>query len=293
LVVLGDQLPNNENDVLKAVSEIAFQKKATLIRSKPVLRIPDSSPTYDDPSELPTPFQTISLPSLSGDSDNRILTRLPLLGDHQLSNAGVAYQVLRVLRESRPTPFQVVNDDSISFGVAGARWLGRLSWTIKTLPNSISDMGERDSPSLKILVDGAHNAASSRSLTSYLSSAVGQIGRRHGDPRTFILALSHSPPKTPSDVLKEVLKPGDRVALAPFREPVDGMPWVRNVRSEELRSCVMELIGSSGEIWEPKIHVNYSPLLQALHWARSQDDVAIVAGSLYLVGDFYREFGTT
>jgi len=69
--------------------------------------------------------------------------------------------------------------------------------------------------------------------------------------------------------------------------------WVRNVRSEELRACVVGLIGSSGKIWEPQAHINCSPLLQALQWARGQGDVAIVAGSLYLVGDFYREFGTT
>ncbi len=231
------------------------------------------------------------MPSLSGNSKDRILARLPLLGEHQLSNAGVAYQVLRVLRESRPTSFHAVNDDSLSSGFASTRWLGRLSWTIKTLPDFISDEGKRDLPSLKILVDGAHNAASSKTLASYLSSG-GQIARR-GEPRTFVIALSHSPPKTPSDVLKEVLKPGDRIALVPFQEPVDGMPWVRNVRSQELRACVVGLIGSSGKIWEPQVHINCSPLMQALHWARHQGDVAIVAGSLYLVGDFYREFGTT
>ena len=291
LVVLGDQSPDNESDVLDAVSEIAFQKKATLVRSKPVLRIieaPDSSHTDGDSSESVAPFQTISFPSLLGNSQGGVLTRLSLLGEHQLSNAGVAYQVLRTLRESRPTRFDVVNDGSILSGFAAARWLGRLSWTTETLPNFLSD---EDGPSLKILVDGAHNAASSRTLASYLRS-VGQGGCPR-DPRTFIIALSHSPPKTPSDVLKELLKPGDRVALVPFREPVEGMPWVRNVQREELKSCITGLIGSSSEIWEPQVHADYSPLLQALHWARYLGDIAIVAGSLYLMGDFYREFGAT
>src|SRR5258708_5940467 len=47
LVVLGDQSPNNESDVLRVVSEIAFQRRATLVRSKPVLCIirgPNSPP---------------------------------------------------------------------------------------------------------------------------------------------------------------------------------------------------------------------------------------------------------
>ncbi|KAF8327225.1 Mur ligase [Cantharellus anzutake] len=290
-VVLGDQSPESVAEVLQAVVEVASQQSAKIIKSKPATRItegPGNSPSDGDAWEPPAPFQSISLPSLNGDKEIRI--QLPLLGEHQLGNAGVAYEALKALRERRPALFRAVSDDSISNGFGSVRWLGRLSWTTIPLPAFPPSEDKDGPPSLRVLVDGAHNEASSQALSSYLES-VGLGGGRGHTPRTFIVAFSHSPPKTPEDILKKLLKSGDRVALIPFKQPVEGMPWVRNAWRDDVRRSVTKRIGSSGEIWEPQRHVADSPFLQALHWARRRGETAIIAGSLYLAGDFYREFG--
>jgi hypothetical protein len=119
-------------------------------------------------------------------------------------------------------------------------------------------------------------------------------------------------------VLAPFLQAGDHVGIVPFTEPVEGMPWVRNApafstitgteQAQGLVDVVENIVGHEGELRTftavpPNLRANL-PLREALLWAANTKDsaggngdenrgaVVVIAGSLYLVGDFYRYFGT-
>ena len=59
-----------------------------------------------------------------------------------------------------------------------------------------------------MLVDGAHNPASSRTLRTYINSLLSALSlRRKRVHIAYILALSHSPLKKPKDTLEPLLAP--------------------------------------------------------------------------------------
>jgi len=64
-------------------------------------------------------------------------------------------------------------------------------------------LGNPTTTPLPILVDGAHNPASAHTLGAYISDLQSPTIA----PITYILALSHSPPKTPYDTLTPILAP--------------------------------------------------------------------------------------
>jgi len=245
----------------------------------------------------------VTLPSIDPSITASYPTQLALLGAHQRANARLAHAVLNALHTSHPKLFGHLKDAHIKAGFERARWPGRLSWH----KVSIYSPG-METRTLRLLVDGAHNAASAGALTSYLrtlpdtgsdssSTAVSPQQNPTGSrrPYTFILALSHSPPKTPLSVLSPLLRHGDRVAIVKFVEPVEGMPWVKNVPTEDFFKDARECVGDDGVLYSkppaPTDNVDRRPgddLREALRWASEQADVAVLAGSLYLVGDLYR-----
>lgn len=253
-----------------------------------------------------TPLDSwVSLPSIDPSTTATYHARLTLLGAHQRSNARLAHAVLNALHASHPKLFGHLKDEHIKAGFETARWLGRLSWHAVSVPSA--GMEPRI---LRLLVDGAHNAASAATLASYLCtlSAYGtshdstppadlsqqsQAGGRQ--PYTFILALSHSPPKMPLSVLSALLHPGDRVAVVNFVEPIEGMPWVKNVATGDLLKDAKQCIGDGGLLYvRPSSSADNADsgpgdsLREALRWASEQADMAVLTGSLYLVGDLYK-----
>ena len=202
-----------------------------------------------------------------------ILTELPLPGAHQRDNLAVALTVLHLLR-THPVPLgvlprlaEVLKDDSVlQRGVRSVEWEGRCSWVA---------VGEGK----HVLVDGAHNASSAGLLSEYIDS----LPLPAGTPRTFILSLSHSPPKTPLDTLAPLLRKGDRVACVEFGTPIEGMPWVKPVPRGNLSEVARELVGSESEVWAGE-----TGLEGALEWAGKEEGLTVVCGSLYLVADLFR-----
>jgi folylpolyglutamate synthase len=168
------------------------------------------------------------------------------------------------------------------------------------LPNG--GTAEDPDESLVVLVDGAHNPASASVLASYISHLVKStpIGDDSEELNlTFILALSHSPPKTPSQTLSPLLsfeRPRDvkiNVSAAALEfTPVEGMPWVHPVPSSEIRE-VIEDIDRDINVWAPGKGERVN-VANALLWAHEEQrrrggkGLVCVAGSLYIVGDFYR-----
>ncbi|KAF9519349.1 hypothetical protein BS47DRAFT_1288438, partial [Hydnum rufescens UP504] len=303
IVVLGDQTPMSEEDVLRSVAASATERDARLVRSRPLVVRPwldefDGTKLpwdIENIDEQPSLHHPIMISSFNDDGTGKTLPgRLRLAGEHQLSNAGLAYTVLATLRASKPSLFGHLTDQHVVDGFSNARWPGRLSWITVSLPLSrfreypVDCEAVSPSQRLSLLVDGAHNAGSAQALSAYLST----LPMFNEPPRTFILALSFSPPKRPVDVLGELLRPRDRVALVQFG-PVEGMPWVSNVPHDEMKRVARNLIGPSGEIWEaPDADVSAMEQSRVLHdalqWARSKGSFGILAGSLYLVSDLYR-----
>ncbi|EPS98455.1 hypothetical protein FOMPIDRAFT_1051490 [Fomitopsis schrenkii] len=207
---------------------------------------------------------------------------LPLQGQHQLGNLAVALGVVSAIRTNASVSLPWIDrltPGTVARGIRNTRWPGRLSW--HTVPGFVAP----------ILVDGAHNAASARTLAAYITS-LSQDERPLA--LTFMLALSSSPPKTPSQTLAPLLSLNADVAVAPLPfSPPEGMPWVRHEPRDALVASAREL-APGAVIWDG-CDGNQDPptqLRSALDWAaRRQAEkggLVVVAGSLYLVADFYR-----
>ncbi|KZT28339.1 Mur ligase [Neolentinus lepideus HHB14362 ss-1] len=269
----------------------------------PMMSLPRSSFS----GALPTPVD-ITLPCFP----QPLHALLPLHGEHQLSNLGVALHIISALI-SHPSSSrsgetlqlrQRLTPATVSRGIRSVSWPGRLSWhdiSVQTSNNVAKP--------LTILADGAHNPASSATLAAYISSLISASTERCSLPRevsvTYILALSDSPPKTPLQTLEPLLSPVIRelssttinvnVAVLRFTAP-DGMPWIKAVSPSALRNTV-SLLAPNAKIWS--ISDDEKPdqeqLLAALQWAESvsgsgegDERLVVLAGSLYLVADFYR-----
>ncbi|TCD69029.1 folylpolyglutamate synthase [Steccherinum ochraceum] len=242
---------------------------------------------------------------------------LPLQGEHQLDNLGTALSMVSTLLTDPANSTLALNlrsritQRTVQEGIRSTVWNGRLSFhRLSASPGSSrSEQGRED---LLVLADGAHNPASSATLASYVAKVFAQTQGPRSDraPRTitlsYMLALSHSPPKTPLQTLSPLLPPTIpvhedvtvkiNVALLRFTPP-EGMPWVKSVPPSELRDVVAARCPGA-QIWSAADDAALDgQLAQALEWIKKQhagadgavgEGVVVVAGSLYLVADFYR-----
>ncbi|KAK0188163.1 Mur ligase [Armillaria mellea] len=218
-----------------------------------------SGPVWHSPP--PSPVQAY-LPSLSED----IITCLPLHGDHQVQNLGLALGVVDAL----VSRYRIVRDRltaaGIARGIKQTEWPGRLSFHSVDL----------DGQEMPVLVDGAHNRASSECLARYLTQLVSST--EQSITVTYILALSHSPPKTPLETLAPLFSIGGarvlfRVAVVQFLPP-EGMPWVKAEDTLVMKETV-RILSPDAEICEDQ-----SSLLHVLQWARESSGNGLA--------DFYR-----
>jgi folylpolyglutamate synthase/dihydrofolate synthase len=233
---------------------------------------------------------------------------LPLQGDHQRDNLGTAIAVLdALLSDHRNTPIRTdsFTQNTLRSGIRNVSWPGRLSWHCVPIHDK----------SLTVLADGAHNPASARTLAAYITNFIS--GRALSSLRTasafpfachvtYVLALSHSPPKTPEQTLEPLLRLAFgakvqqhldltiSVAALRFTPPV-GMPWVKSVTPSDIRNAATS-ISPSVQLWTDHNDEALGPdeVAKALQWAanahqgRRGDELVVVAGSLYLIADLYR-----
>ncbi|KAF2269298.1 Mur ligase [Lojkania enalia] len=132
----------------------------------------------------------------------------------------------------------------------------------------------------KVLIDGAHNENAAAALKNY-------IFERYGNARgkmVWVLAMTKG--KDYKSYLKALFRPGDTVVTTSF-SPVDGMPWVKSMHPEELLRVAKEVCCNISGIacLKPGVH---RALCAAKHLGGEYARI-VVTGSLYLVGDFYRE----
>ena len=283
--VIGKQVHPEASSVAE---DVATNKGAIVYHPNTVLKA-DWDPSIDGTEQLvfslsPDSFQppsplpiSASLPGFSAP----VHALFPLHGEHQLDNLSLALRVVSVL------PFDMTRA-AISHGIQSVRWPGRLSF------HPLPDKGA------VVLADGAHNPASALTLSAYVHHLSSLLPLNTKLSLTYVLALSHSPPKTPLQTLSAMLPHrsadldtlGDvRVAVLRFSPP-EGMPWVTAVPPTGLRDVVHSLLPSA-PIWVED--VENGGLAQALDWAaqrspkeEGEQHLIVLAGSLYLVADFYR-----
>lgn len=308
--ILGRQL---HHEVEEVVSEVVAKSSGTLIRALEISVSERTLPKYSilhNTSAAEPPTQIIDFRLQAFDTSAQ--AHFPLQGAHQLDNLGTALGVIESLlmfKYSDPDVYALhlrerITKETVSNGIADVKWRGRLSFHTISVPTPPS------STNLVVLVDGAHNPASAKTLGDYITSLLERSSSQDDAdvviPITYILSLSHSPPKTPLQTLSPVLPPSigkstlllrPSIALLPFSPP-EGMPWVKPVALESMRDTVRTLLPnlSDDDLWvAPNGSIEgkgNDPLRQALKWAadrhRKSRGLVVLAGSLYLVADFYR-----
>lgn len=257
-------------------------------------------------ANLSQPVEINPLPPFS----KPIFATLPLYGEHQLENLGIAVSMVSALLTHSctgrlsPSIHARITPETIVRGIQSTKWPGRLSLHTIVLPRSSSNHAAR---SLTVLADGAHNPASSTTLGNFIEQLLDLSATRSQTSiapisLTYILALSQSPPKQPHDTLSPLLLPAVHhqrvkmnVALVRFTPP-DGMPWVKSVSPSELRRAVLEVAPGASTWASDDDKPIEKQLSDALVWAgthqqdtgKNGDGLVVLAGSLYLVADLYR-----
>jgi len=284
--VLGCQNHPEVVDVVKAV----LLEKASVLEPLLVVRRVSSAAELSKVSLRTVPFQPpnenracFHLPTFH----EAITAVLPLHGAYQIENLATALSVVSVLLVKKNPLRSMLLDRmsplAVKRGIESVNWPGRLSFHTISAPHPLT-----------VLVDGAHNPASAKTLTNYVKSTVAQSTNGTVDI-VYIIALSHSPSKNPSHTLSPLLlHDNDRmklhIALLDFSPP-DGMPWVKPVAPTELAKVTRDLIPDVDHWVADPARIPGTQLSDAIAWAAeriSESGLVVVAGSLYLVADFYR-----
>ena len=275
--VLGKQRFSEVEEVVRRAI-LGDDIQGYLVRAIEPVELPSNDPR--DPTLV-----SISLPCFP----EPLRGKLPLRGTHQLSNLGIASTIVSELL-THPSCSHLgldgrITPETFAAGLAKTEWPGRLSF--HTLPN-----GKR------ILVDGAHNQGSAQTLADFIPTLLpGSSPANDTLNLTYILGLSHSPPKLPLDTLAPLFSPSLLSRLNPRMNvkiaalqfpPPDDMPWViaesPSVIYDAVKACCPH-----AEFWSPV--EGRAGLSDALDWATNisgGDGLIVLAGSLYLVADFYR-----
>jgi dihydrofolate synthase len=359
--VLGFQNPAHAQQVVASVKKAVDEVGAVLVPAITVLKRdwdttvdgppPESFSLLSSSSQLPPPQPVkISLPCFS----SPLQALLPLYGAHQLDNLGTALTMINALLTDPSCEEKLIRNssthgstlmslkdvmtlESVARGIKETKWPGRLSFHTVHLPSSPSTPNKAPPPPFLVLADGAHNSASAKTLSDYITHLLHQTtvstkeGSNYQAARqnqfginfniTYILSLSHSPPKTPLQTLSPLFSPGSTVEFGDIAAsmtisvgllrftPPEGMPWIKCTPPTEVKEVVKGLIPDA-DVWvvpdaadvdakTPEGKKSESALEKALRWAAGkrketgedgveQANLVVLAGSLYLVADFYR-----
>ncbi len=177
---------------------------------------------------------------------------VPLLGDHQAVNCALALAGISVLREKG---FKVDDQKAID-GLARVRLPGRMEMVC-------------ESP--RIMVDGAHNAASIRALMH----AIGQ----NVPYDSMVVIFGCQGDKDIPGMLKYIQLGADKVIFTPVRSP-------RSADPQDLCAAYVELCGKMAQVAG-----SLSEALEIATRAVTRDDLICICGSFYLVGQAKRLIG--
>jgi dihydrofolate synthase/folylpolyglutamate synthase len=172
--------------------------------------------------------------------------RLNLIGQHQIDNACLALAAIECLRDAGVA----VDEAALRHGLERARWEGRL---------------ERVAQRPDIYLDGAHNPASARAL----AGTVADLKRSY---RRMVLVIGILGDKDYQGILAELVPYADHVIVTKpqYSRALDVGVLAAEIR--KLHASVESADTVGGAIVRSKERA-------------SQDDLILVTGSLYVVGD--------
>ncbi|MEG5173759.1 folylpolyglutamate synthase/dihydrofolate synthase family protein [Microcoleus sp. B3-D7] len=180
----------------------------------------------------------------------KIKYQLPLLGKIQLMNSALAIATLQILQNQG----WQISPTAIENGIAKTQWPGRLQQT--TWKNR------------KILIDGAHNPAAAIALREYVDNL------NSSQPINWVIGILAT--KDCDDILKALLKKGDRLYLVPVPD--------QNSSSPAKLAALAQIICPELTLCQA-----FPDLTTALDAAVTGDNLTILCGSLYLVGYFLQQ----
>lgn len=182
---------------------------------------------------------------------------LPLAGQIQLTNSALALAALEILQQKG----WQISEEAIINGMAKTKWPGRMQWTIWN--------------NHKLLLDGAHNTAAAQVLRQYVDS----LDAVNHKPVNWVMGMFSD--KDHTDIFTALLRPGDRLYLVPI--PVEPWPGRTSANLKELANLAYSLCP---ELSDRQIHPDLFTALEAATLTATTDDLIVLCGSLYLVGDF-------
>ena len=185
---------------------------------------------------------------------------LPAGGLWQAENGASAIAAAVLLRDRG----FVIADDSIRLGLQKARWPGRMELLEVAVPAGGSRAEAPDS--LHFLLDGAHNEAGVRLLVETLETFAGYD--------RIVLIWASMGDKNYSDMLNAIARKADYLLLT---------------RPDSERAATPEQLAAALDSRAGKQYECLSTVAEALARAKvlaSPGDLVVVAGSLYLIGEF-------
>jgi dihydrofolate synthase / folylpolyglutamate synthase len=177
---------------------------------------------------------------------------LPLAGEVQHMNSALAIEAVNFLRQQGWS----IADAAVQTGMARAKWPGRLQWV----------KWDGDRP---LLVDGAHNVASALALRQYVETLPNSTSI------AWVMGMLST--KDCKGILQALLRSGDRLYLVPI-------PGHSSAELTELAALAAEIC--------PQLNSCqlYDELSEGLQAAIAHETLAVLCGSLYLVGHFFQQF---
>ncbi|BDA39687.1 folylpolyglutamate synthase [cyanobacterium endosymbiont of Braarudosphaera bigelowii] len=174
---------------------------------------------------------------------------LSLSGEVQLSNSAISIEVIKILKQKGwNIPINCIKD-----GIQKTSWRGRLEWL--------------NWQSISLLVDGAHNPDAARQLRNYINNLNKSI-----QSITWIIGIINT--KEHDKIFKELLRDNETLYLVPVPEHDNIEP--KNLLSSIINSCV--------RLREIRVEKTLDSALKLTTNKRSNDNLVVLCGSLYLVG---------
>ena len=178
----------------------------------------------------------------------------PLHGAHQHRNIALAIAAAVELASTHGLP---ITPAAIATGIQQTRWPGRLE--------SIQTYASKGSAPMHWVLDVAHNPAGSWALRSGLRDEFAALGEPH--PRTLIFSCLRD---KPAAEMAQILFPlFDRILLAP----------IHSARA----TPSADLLAAAASTGTPAVAVD--SVVHAIDEARAAAGIAVVSGSVYLVGE--------
>jgi len=177
---------------------------------------------------------------------NTYTINLPLLGEHQILNLGVALNTIEVLCEVENIS---IDKDIIEKSLQDVKWIGRLEV-----------LGKKPT----IVIDGAHNIDAIKALRKNV--------KKYFKYNKIYLLLGILADKQVKEMIEEITPIAEKVyALTPHSE--------RAELSEELKKEILKCNSNVVAL------ENYEEALLLALKEANEEDLILISGSLYMIGD--------